>query len=249
MTEEMSEEMKPVDNISSFVIPEVIKKRRGRPKGSGKKQGDRCGAGRPFNGTAEPYLEGVIPDDITIDGKVKTEFQKNLEKIHGRKMGRVFQVGHKLRKKGVQPITHKQKTFLKKFAECGVKTEALRKSGYNNLKNTSTANDIIRKHPREFVEIMEEHGLSDDLLVISIKQGLEATKPIINNLGEVVDNIPAMDTRHKYLDTALKVKGKYAPEKILTVQANVNIAAENVKDMSMEQIDAILQGKEVKVGS
>ena len=195
----------------------------------------------------EGGTKDVIPDDITIDGKVKTEFQKNLEVIHGRKMGRIFQPKHKLRKKGIQPITAKQKKFFKKFAEIGVKTRALEEAGYINLANTSTANDIIRKHPREFVEIMEEHGLNDDLLVISIKQGLEATKPIVNNLGVILDSIPAFDTRHKYLDTALKVKGKYAPEKVLTIQANVQIASEDVKKMTPEQLDEFLAGKEVKV--
>ena len=58
--------------------------------------------------------------------------------------------------------------------------------------------------------------IPDELLTEVHREGLEAVDPRWNE--------PDYSTRHKYLDTAYKLKGSYAPEK--SVSLNINTAPE-----------------------
>ncbi len=56
-------------------------------------------------------------------------------------------------------------------------------------------------------ELMEKH-LPDKLLAKKHKEGLDASEEVIMN-GKVVASKPDYGVRHKYLDSAYKLKGKY----------------------------------------
>ena len=58
-------------------------------------------------------------------------------------------------------------------------------------------------------ELLNEMGMNDEQLHEKLMEGLEATKAV-GLLAESVDDFP---TRHKYLDTAYKLKGVYPAEK------------------------------------
>ena len=58
-------------------------------------------------------------------------------------------------------------------------------------------------------ELLNEMGMNDEQLHQKLMEGLEATK-VVGLLAESVDDFP---TRHKYLDTAYKLKGVYPAEK------------------------------------
>lgn len=116
-------------------------------------------------------------------------------------------------------LTLKQHKWLKIYLECGNATEAAMQV-YKCKSRNSAANigyENVRK--LDYTEFLEEAGITDKLLQEKILEGLNSTKPISalilanteigvmrtkDNEGqiEVADYI----ARHKYLETALKLK-------------------------------------------
>lgn len=91
--------------------------------------------------------------------------------------------------------TEKQKTAIKNVVENrGNISKAMRDAGYAE-KTAKNPKNLTES--RGWQELVQEY-LPDDLLVKVHKDGLE--------------NDDA-NTRHRYLDTAYKLKGSYAPEK------------------------------------
>lgn len=103
---------------------------------------------------------------------------------------------------------------------------------------------ITAKNPKNLTESkawleLVDQGLPDDLLLQVHREGLQATKRSgtggmkigIGAEGDVTDfghteiDEPDYQTRHKYLDTAYKLKGLYAPEKSQSLNVNVDIKA------------------------
>ena len=76
-----------------------------------------------------------------------------------------------------------------------------------------------------------EEALPDELLAQVHREGLEAGKRIFKNnneSGEIEDMgiEPDYAVRHKYLDSAYKLKGRYAPEKSLNVNLDLDYVPE-----------------------
>lgn len=95
----------------------------------------------------------------------------------------------------------KQKIAFKEITENhGNASAAMRKAGYseNTIKKPTNLTNS-----KGFVELMEEYFPDKDLLKIH-RQGLKAVKEIAG--GNV---IPDYAIRHRYLDTAYKIKGRY----------------------------------------
>jgi hypothetical protein len=67
--------------------------------------------------------------------------------------------------------------------------------GYENLKKT------------DYQELLEMAGVSDAKLLQTLNEGLEATQ--VTKLGEMKDH----STRHKYLETGLKLKKRLTDQK------------------------------------
>lgn len=110
-------------------------------------------------------------------------------------------------------LSKKQKGFVKDYVKTGNGTfSALNNYDTDNPKTASViatenlAKPIIQKAIQSFAD-----RISDDKLEQVLNEGLDATKTI------VADGSMSMEadysTRHKYLDTAAKIKGLYAPEK------------------------------------
>ena len=60
-------------------------------------------------------------------------------------------------------------------------------------------------------ELLDEMGMNDEQLHEKLLEGLDATKSISSD-NELID-VDDFPTRHKYLDTAYKLKGVYPAEK------------------------------------
>lgn len=60
-------------------------------------------------------------------------------------------------------------------------------------------------------ELLDEMGMNDEQLHEKLKEGLDADKSIATK--EEVFTVDDFPTRHKYLDTAYKLKGTYPAEK------------------------------------
>ena len=102
----------------------------------------------------------------------------------------------------------KQKAALKEITEDHRSVSgATRAVGYSNSTATKPSNLTTSKG---FRELLQQH-LPDDLLLKVHEEGLAATK-LSNSLTAPDIEVPDYPTRHRYLDTAYKIKGHAAPD-------------------------------------
>lgn len=105
----------------------------------------------------------------------------------------------------IKPNLRQKKAVVELMANGGNLGDALKKAGYS---------DSVSKRPKQvtqtkgFKELLEEY-LPDELLQKVHLEGLMADKA--EHGGGTIEDYP---TRHKYLDTAYKLKGAYAAEKL-----------------------------------
>lgn len=124
-------------------------------------------------------------------------------------------------------LTHKEKGFVKDIVKGKTGTQA----ALNNYDTESygTAGVIAHENLKKpkIISALEE-ALPDELLAQVHKEGLFASKPIYLTDSESgdktkIDEEPDYAVRHKYLDTAYKLKGNYAPEKSININAQFNL--------------------------
>lgn len=128
-------------------------------------------------------------------------------------------------------LTKKQKGFVKDYIKTGVGVVAARNN--YEVANDNTARSIASENLTKpnIVKAIED-ALPDELLARVHLEGLHATKiqgsggMLISSEGiEHADNeVPDYATRHKYLDSAYKLKGSYAAEKHANLNVNVEVS-------------------------
>ena len=125
-------------------------------------------------------------------------------------------------------LTLKQRKWLKIYLECGNATEAA--SQVYNCKTRDSAKQIGYENitKLDFGELMEEGGLTDNKLRQKLDEGLEANrvlsakiihKEATTQTDDFIE-VPDFAVRHKYLDTALKLKGRMIDRKDITTGGN-----------------------------
>ena len=139
-------------------------------------------------------------------------------------------------------LTKKQKTFVKEYAKTGNGVQAALKS--YDTEDYATAGVIaVENLEKPKIQNALQEALPDELLINVHREGLFATKPNFreteDGLYENVGDEPDYAVRHKYLDTAYKVKGSYAPEKHIVASLEAQISQEDkelaTKLMSLER--------------
>ena len=130
-------------------------------------------------------------------------------------------------------LTFKQRKWLKLYLECGNATEAAMQS--YDCKDRESAAQIGFENLRklDYTDFMEAAGVTDHLLQQKLLEGLEATKQIgarkivqgartgheikVDATTDTDDFIDVEDyaIRHKYLETALKLKKRLTDTKEL----------------------------------
>lgn len=129
----------------------------------------------------------------------------------------------------MEKLNKQEKEFVKIKAETGNGTLAAQEAfsitdpNYAGVK----ANRLLRKDKIKEA-ILEE--LPDDLLLQVHREGLFATREYFNAKGENMGDIADFSVRHKYLDTAYKLRGDYAPEKQVTITIDAT-PTEKVTDL------------------
>lgn len=142
-------------------------------------------------------------------------------------------------------LTKKQKGFVKDYLETGNGVE----SALANYDTTdySTAGAIASENLNKpkIVNAIQE-ALPDELLARIHLEGLNATKRSgtggmrigigedgkVNDFGHTDIDEPDYAVRHKYLDSAYKIKGTYSPEKSITL--NIEHSTDAQKELAME---------------
>lgn len=129
----------------------------------------------------------------------------------------------------VKPTEKQKKAFDTSVENGGNISKAMREVGYS---------DATAKTPQKLTEsrgweqLVEEY-LPDDLLARVHKEGLQAVK----GTGENVEI--DMAVRHKYLDTAYKLKGSYSPEKKDITTNGETIKVNSGVEKTKEEVDII----------
>jgi len=128
-------------------------------------------------------------------------------------------------------LTLKQRKWLKLYLELGNATEAARQSYDCGSDETARQIGWENMTKLDYQDFLEEAGITDDLLQKKIMEGLDANKPIgalvlIKNSKDgkseqiLKDNEGMIEVadhaiRHKYLETALKLKQRLVERKLL----------------------------------
>ena len=121
--------------------------------------------------------------------------------------------------------TIKQKKAFKAVVSGSTLTQAMKDVGYSEetSKRTNKLTATVG-----WKELMEKH-LPDDTLAQVHHEGLKAGSKIIIDGKDTGIVVPDYSVRHKYLDTAYKLKGSYAPEKSINV--DVQISTEGLEEL------------------
>lgn len=118
-------------------------------------------------------------------------------------------------------LTIKQRKFIDLYLETGNATEAAMQS--YNVKDRESAAAVGYETLRNLQtdELMEKAGISDKRLLEKLNEGLDASKRQRDfETGEVFYDAD-YSTRHKYLKTALELKGKTRDNDTPSVQVNI----------------------------
>lgn len=121
-------------------------------------------------------------------------------------------------------LTLKQRRWIKVYLETGSATEAAMQS--YDCKDRESAAQIGFENLRklDYTDFLEEAGITDNLLQKKITEGLDATRTVSavktsrNATADSTDfvDVPDYLTRHRYLETTLKLKQRLIDRKDIT---------------------------------
>ena len=112
------------------------------------------------------------------------------------------------KKQKKRKLTLRQQRLRKKVLEGKTSvTQAMLDSGYKKTTAGACQKETLEK--LGIVELMEKMGITDEKLTSVISGGLNAQK----ESGLTGKELPDWQSRHRFTDTALKLKNKYPAEK------------------------------------
>lgn len=139
-------------------------------------------------------------------------------------------------------LTIKQKKWIKAYMETGNATEAAMQVYDCSDRNSARAIGGENLANLSIDKVMEAQGLTDEFLIEKLNEGLQATKVISANIVQIKSDDPTVKqkeahsktqdfvdvedyaVRHKYLETALKLKNKFPDSKAnVNVQGDLNV--------------------------
>ncbi len=104
-------------------------------------------------------------------------------------------------------LDDKQRTIVKGLKDGKEPKEVLKSVGYSDNYIRTDGKKLIQKPAIQstLAIIMENTGITDEFLAGKLKEGMDSTK--IHGVGKDSQIVDDMPTRHKYLETSLKLKG------------------------------------------
>lgn len=145
------------------------------------------------------------------------------------------------------PKTIKERKWAKKTVELGNATDAAMQ--VYDVKDRNSAKAIASQNFSKLtlVPLMEEKGITDDKLLDVLDDGLAANKTVsarvITKKGDLAEanestddfiDVPDHDVRHKYLKTALELKGHLNDRGNTNVQVNLTTNNLNIDPQELE---------------
>lgn len=127
----------------------------------------------------------------------------------------------------MERLTSKQRKFVNAFVETeGNGTQSALQAYDTTDTNVAAAIASENLNKPKIINALEE-ALPDELLAKIHLEGLFATKPIYDATGGLIAEDADFNARHKYLDSAYKIKGRYAAEK----HVNFNVEVEPTDEL------------------
>jgi len=104
-------------------------------------------------------------------------------------------------------LNDKDRKIVKGLTEGKEDKEVLESVGYSPSYISSEGKKIINKPAIQstLAIIMENTGITDEFLAGKLKEGMDSTK--MHGVGPDSKEVKDMPTRHKYIETSLKLKG------------------------------------------
>jgi hypothetical protein len=140
-----------------------------------------------------------------------------------------------------------EKKFVKEYLENGNNgTQAVKKAF--GTKHYPTARvKASRLLTKSNIQNVIQAALPDELLAKVHREGLKAEHEIWKNnnatkMIEFVGTEPDYAVRHRYLDSAYKIKGTYAPEKTVNLNVNSEITSPEARKLA-EDFEKALKEK------
>ncbi len=135
-------------------------------------------------------------------------------------------------------LTKKQRGFVKDYIKTGNGTKAALKN--YDTQDHNTAHVIASENLlKPTIALALKDAIPDDLLTEVHLEGLRATRSVSLGDDYGTDDVVDYAVRHKYLDTAYKLKGSYAPEKSLTINVDIE-PSERIKELARKLKDNLL---------
>lgn len=129
-------------------------------------------------------------------------------------------------------LTKKQKGFVKDYVRTGNGTQA----ALNNY-------DIESDRPERVASVISAENLTKPSIQNAIKSIAERIpedlleKVHLEGLSATNDGMPDYGIRHKYLDSAYKLKGSYAPDKSVSLNIEAQMDNEELDQIANELIE------------
>jgi len=142
-------------------------------------------------------------------------------------------------------LTERQSRFVDNYVDSGNGAEAARRAGYSEERARITASELVSKRNIQaaIAERMDEGGITEKRLLKVLDEGLSATKTHFNQKTdgdaekEVHDDYAV---RHRYLDTALKLRDMFPAEKKKLRHDFSNITPED-EQAARERVNRLLE--------
>jgi len=143
-------------------------------------------------------------------------------------------------------LTERQSRFVDNYVDCGNGAEAARRAGYseNSAKEIASRELTKANIQAAITERMDEAGITEKRLLKVLDKGLSATKPYFRQKGEGAEaeekTYDDYAVRHRYLDTALKLRNMFPAEKKNLKHDFRNISPEDVQ-AARERVNKLLE--------
>ncbi len=146
----------------------------------------------------------------------------------------------------IEKLSKQDQDFVKEVSLTGNQTQSAKKAygieddKYASVKGTRLlVKDSIRTAIEETKKSLADR-IPDELLEKVHLEGLNAASTVRKGDDEIVE--PDYAVRHKYLDSAYKLKGAYAPEKSVNLNIEANIADPRAQELAQEYEEKLKKG-------
>lgn len=136
-------------------------------------------------------------------------------------------------------LTKKEKGFVKDYVETGNGTQSVLKNYDTKDRDVAgviASQNLGKLRIQNAIKSIAEQ-IPDELLLQVHLEGLKAST-IVNDIEK-----PDYAIRHKYLDTAHKIKGSYAPEKSVNLNLTADITNNEDLELLAQQINELATHK------